>query len=964
MFEKVIGSLKGVLSLNKKPFDTSMKGAMAAIAALGTANAALVAGIAATTAAGIGASVNAYASFEQTVMNAAAVSKEGAAAYDVLAEAALRASSGVEHTANDAGAALQYMGMAGMGVQESIKALPGVLDLATAGQIDLATATDATTNIMTGMGLTVADLARVNDVLVKTFISSNVNLQQLAKTFEYIGPVAKAFDQDIETIAALAGSLGNAGLQGEKGGTALRAMFVRLAKPMKTTKESMDALNVSLAKGPDEFHNMIDVIAQLEVAQQRLTKVEFAEHVARLFGSEALPAVNALLDQGSKKLKQFEQDLQNAGGTSEEVARNMRSTLNAQMKILKGEVNNAAIRLGQIFAPAVKVATEYLTGLTRSVLESRERFASLRDGVALVIRAAGHFVPAFAGVIKILIEVARYVDLVMTGFHALRVGLDALVLTQRANVAFMTGDVLGAVDLMKQAKAVTDSLEGIGKSSLETQKRLNAMSESVKSGADGLQTMIFRAAWEVEQLDLKQLNALASAAALEESMSGTGNEAGRAAKQVKDYSSALDALAATLAELDALESEALAALAALKQKTKESRLKEVEELGAKLAAEAEQRKKDAEELRGILASLDAAEAEIVLREHASTLKALAQDAFADVHAIFDVAQNAVSTMFSGGRDGAGGLMGGVLAGLQAAAENATSPAAALTAGLKALATSLIQAALQTEKGQAQLQSVGDALSGLFGDSFIVDLLGAFDGVLGVFHTIAAVFKPIEGFKGIFDKVGRVLFIYAKALGLQMMAFAEVFLVLKLVFISIPKIIIDAVVGLVDLLNKALAKIPGIGDDAIKADGLRAAQDKLTAAFQKSKDQVVDMAKGMKDLATLSYDEAKESAIRAQEEAKAVRNLQELNDQLRNAPSGFKLARARYGAADGGGGLGRMSARSGQADGETTVNIFGVSDPNEVLSLIYRKNYVRTGSRLVSGITASSAYGSVSLVGGG
>src|SRR3546814_15246707 len=114
--------------------------------------------------------------------------------------------------------------------------MPGLLDMAKAGGNELAETADIASNILTGFGISADQMGRVGDVLVGAFTRSNTNLAMLGETMKYAAPIASSLGQDIETVAAMAGKLGDAGIQGGMGGTALRAILNRLSADRKSTR--------------------------------------------------------------------------------------------------------------------------------------------------------------------------------------------------------------------------------------------------------------------------------------------------------------------------------------------------------------------------------------------------------------------------------------------------------------------------------------------------------------------------------------------------------------------------------------------------------------------------------------------------------------------------------------------------------------------------------------------------------
>jgi TP901 family phage tail tape measure protein len=167
-----------------------------------------------------------------------------------------------EWTASQAADALKFLGMAGFSASKAMAALPGTLDLATAGNIALGQAADIATNALTAMQLEVGELGRVNDVFVGTITRSNTNMEMMAESFRYAAPVAKAYGISIERLSALIGTLGNAGIQGSMAGTQLAFGFQKAARVFKelgidgTGKDMVDALEAANKAGWDSAKMM------------------------------------------------------------------------------------------------------------------------------------------------------------------------------------------------------------------------------------------------------------------------------------------------------------------------------------------------------------------------------------------------------------------------------------------------------------------------------------------------------------------------------------------------------------------------------------------------------------------------------------------------------------------------------------------------------------------------------------
>jgi len=203
-FQLSIGSVAGAVA-------TMGRGVSSAVRNLFSLRTAL-AGIGAIAA--VKAVVDVGKSFEKTMAVVRGVTRATGKEFDDLNDIARKMGEQTRWSATQAAEGLRFLGMAGFEAAEAVKALPGVLDLATAGNLDLGRAADIATNALTAMGLSVDELGRVNDRFIATITRTNTDMEMMAESFKYAAPLAHAFGYDIETLSALIGLLGNAGIQG------------------------------------------------------------------------------------------------------------------------------------------------------------------------------------------------------------------------------------------------------------------------------------------------------------------------------------------------------------------------------------------------------------------------------------------------------------------------------------------------------------------------------------------------------------------------------------------------------------------------------------------------------------------------------------------------------------------------------------------------------------------------------
>lgn len=289
---------------------------------------------------GMGAAILTTAgSFESSMNDVRAVT--GATGQDLqdMTDLAKEMGSTTAFSASESADALAFLGMAGLDAQQSMDALPGILDLAAASGMELATTADIATNILSGFGLEVDQLARLNDVLAEAARSSNTSVEQLGGGFTYVGPVASAAGMSLEETAATLGMLADAGIQGEQGGTALRGALSRLLQPTADVQSRLDSLGVTIQDADGSMRPFADIMGDLEAAGADVNDM------LTIFGVEAGPGMMAILERGSDDLRDFTGNLENAEGAAKEMADIKMEGLQGQLKQLQSATEGVMLAI-------------------------------------------------------------------------------------------------------------------------------------------------------------------------------------------------------------------------------------------------------------------------------------------------------------------------------------------------------------------------------------------------------------------------------------------------------------------------------------------------------------------------------------------------------------------------------------------------------------------------------------------
>jgi TP901 family phage tail tape measure protein len=353
--------------------------------------------------------------FESSMNQVRAVTGATGDTFDQLKEQAKLLGSTTQFSASQAADAMYFLASAGFETADIMGAMPGVLQLAAAANMDLARATDIASNILSGYGMEAEELARVNDVLVKTFQRSNVNVEMLGESMKFAAPVAKAAGIEFEEAAALLGLFGNAGIQGSMAGTALRGTISRLLNPVGEAAKVIDELGIRTKDSAGNLVPFEDLMGQLEA--RGIT----AEQSMRLFGQEAGPAMMSALSQGSGALRSLSTELRNSGGTAESVASVQMEGFNGSLKNLKSAFEGLMIAIAESGLGA------FAESLVRHLTNLISKMASLDPVVVKVGVVIAGLTASIGPLLLVVGKLMTFVPTLVAGFVAVKGALATVV---------------------------------------------------------------------------------------------------------------------------------------------------------------------------------------------------------------------------------------------------------------------------------------------------------------------------------------------------------------------------------------------------------------------------------------------------------------------------------------------------------------------------------------------------------
>ncbi len=145
-----------------------------------------------------------------------------------LEEAARSAGETTKFSATEAAEAMSYMGLAGWSADEMCDGLSGVLNLAAASEIDLASASDIVTDYLSAFGLTATDSEMLVDKMAYAMSNSNTSTSQLGEAYKNCAATATQLGYGLDETTAALMVMADAGIKGGEAGTALSSIMTRL----------------------------------------------------------------------------------------------------------------------------------------------------------------------------------------------------------------------------------------------------------------------------------------------------------------------------------------------------------------------------------------------------------------------------------------------------------------------------------------------------------------------------------------------------------------------------------------------------------------------------------------------------------------------------------------------------------------------------------------------------------------
>jgi TP901 family phage tail tape measure protein len=430
---------------------------------------------------GVGLAIKTFADFDAQMSQVKSLSHATGDEMNQLRTAALHVGQAIGISASEAADAEIELVKAGVSVKDQLGGgLVGTLNLAAAGQLNVADATQIAASAMTQFQLQGKDVPAIADALAAGADKALGSVQDLGNGLKFVGPVAHSMGVSLnETVGTLALFAQN-GILGEQAGTGLRGVLLSLTSPSKTASDVMKQYGINLYDAQGGFIGLAGTAEQLKKGLGGLNDADRNEALGRIFGNQQITEAALLMKAGAKDVKTWTAAVNDSGFAAQQAA--------GKMDNLNGDASKLAAAFQTDIIQSGSGANQTLRGLTQEATSLVTAFGNLPAPVlqgTLVVTALVAGVSLLGGTALITIPKIAAMRLAMTQMNITGKGL--------AGTLGKGGVVLLALTAVASAFANTGSSSSLAADELEkvddvakklSARKLNELFDKTGSGID------------------------------------------------------------------------------------------------------------------------------------------------------------------------------------------------------------------------------------------------------------------------------------------------------------------------------------------------------------------------------------------------------------------------------------------------------------------------------------------------
>ena len=367
---------------------------------------------------------------------------------DTLTNLAKEMGETTAFSATECAEALNYLALAGYDTQQMCDTLPTVLNLAAAGGMELATASDMVTDAMSALGMETSDADVMVDQMAKTASSTNTSVEQLGEGILKIGATARNVKGGTAELNTALGILANNGIKGAEGGTHLRNVILSLQQGCEDGAIAVGDMSVQVYDAEGNMRSLNDILGDMNTAMDGMTAAEKNDIISKIFNKTDLASVNALLANTGDTWDDLQNSITNSAGAAQQMADTQLDNLQGQLTLLKSALEGLAISIGQILMPYIKSIVSHIQSFVDWLNNLDERTQKIIVTVALVVAAIGPVLIIVGKVISSVGTIMTIIPKIVSLMGTVKTAMAGLNATMAANPI---GLIITAIGLLVAA---------------------------------------------------------------------------------------------------------------------------------------------------------------------------------------------------------------------------------------------------------------------------------------------------------------------------------------------------------------------------------------------------------------------------------------------------------------------------------------------------------------------------------
>lgn len=326
------------------------------------------------------------ANFQQSMSKVQALSGATAEEFKKLEQTARDLGKSTVFSATQASEGLQFLALAGYSVEDSMSALPIILDSAVAGAMELGTASDLATDVLSSLGDNaefsgdkIKDLDLLMNQVAKTSTKSNTSMEQLLQAYIKVGGQVENMNIPLSTANTMLSILADRGIKAEEAGNSLNSILINLTKTGGESAKAMKELGVSAFDAKGNIKPIEQLLGELKKKLSGLSEQKQIQLVNMIGGKTQAKTLQKLLqgiDADTKNFTEHYKGLRDEieksvdTGALQNLRKTMEDNLTTDWKTLGSALEESFLKVFEDLEPKLREIVQSLTEVINELSEN------------------------------------------------------------------------------------------------------------------------------------------------------------------------------------------------------------------------------------------------------------------------------------------------------------------------------------------------------------------------------------------------------------------------------------------------------------------------------------------------------------------------------------------------------------------------------------------------------------------